>query len=200
MVKRHEHFVQQLINVLNIVGTVATIAFMIWAWHKGLLTDKQAFLDFMKQFGVTAPIVFVLIQFLQTVIPVIPGSVTIPLGVYMFGNVGGFMCNLLPIFLGSVFNFYLARRFGRSLVHILVGDKYYAKAIHWLEDRNRFERILILGLILPFMPADVVCYVAGLTNLSFKRFVQILAVGKPVTILIYSYATIFIIDLAGKFF
>ncbi len=199
MVNHRQKWVQQLIHLLNIIGTIATVIFIVWAWRKGLLTDKQQLLHFMSHFGIAAPIVFVIIQFVQTVIPVIPGSITIPLGVYMFGNIWGFFWNLMPIFLGSIFNFYLARRYGRSLVHMLIGDKHYQKALDWLDDRKAFERVLILGLILPFMPADVICYVAGLTNLSLTRFVQVLAVGKPVTILIYSYSTIFLIDLVNQF-
>ncbi|MGY0835882.1 TVP38/TMEM64 family protein [Aerococcus urinaeequi] len=174
-----QKFVQRLIHLLNILGTIATIIFVVWAWRNGLLTDKVAFLKFMGHFGIAAPFVFVIIQFIQTVIPVIPGSVTIPLGVFMFGDIWGFVWNLMPIFLGSIFNFYLARKYGRSLVHMLVGDKYYHKALTWLDDRSGFKRVLILGLILPFMPADVICYVAGLTNLSISRFVQVLAVGNP---------------------
>lgn len=199
MFRVNRKLVQQFIHLLNILGTIATIIFVVWAWRNGLLTDREQFLNFMKQFGYGAPFIFIFIQFVQTVIPVIPGSITIPLGVYMFGDVWGFVWNLLPIFLGSLFNFYLARRYGRGFVHMLIGDKYYDKALKWLDDRKSFERILILGLLLPFMPADVICYVAGLTNLSLTRFIQVLAVGKPVTILIYSYSTIFLVDTASKF-
>ena len=144
-----KQFVQRLIHLLNVVGTVATVIFIVWAWRNGLLTDKVAFLRFMGHFGIAAPLMFVVIQFIQTVVPVIPGSITIPLGVYMFGDVWGFIWNLMPIFLGSIFNFYLARKYGRSLVHMLVGDKYYNKALSWLDNRSGFKRVLILGLILP---------------------------------------------------
>jgi uncharacterized membrane protein YdjX (TVP38/TMEM64 family) len=190
--------VQGLIHFLNIVGTMATVIFIFWAWQQGLLTDKLAFLQFMGHFGIMAPLMFAIIQFVQTVVPVIPGSITIPLAVYMFGDVWGFVWNLMPIFLGSIFNFYLARKYGRILVHMLVGDKYYQKALNWLDDRSGFKRVLVLGLILPFIPADVICYVAGLTDLSLSRFIQVLAVGKPITILIYSYSTIFLVDLVSK--
>ena len=51
-----KQFVQRLIHLLNIVGTVATVIFIVWAWRNGLLTDKVAFLRFMGHFGIAAPL------------------------------------------------------------------------------------------------------------------------------------------------
>src|SRR5699024_553833 len=115
-----KQFVQRLIHLLNVVGTVATVIFIVWAWRNGLLTDKVAFLRVVGHLEIARPLMFVVSQLIQTVVPVIPGSITIPVGVYMFRYVCGFICNLMRIFLGSIFKVYLARKYGRILVHMLV--------------------------------------------------------------------------------
>ncbi len=195
MAKQDKDTLQKVFNIINLVGIIAVFIFLIWSFKAGLLTDRQAMLTFMAKLGVFAPIVFVLIQFVQTVIPIIPGAVTIPLGVIMFGDIPAFFLNLTPIFLASIVNFYLAKQYGWTLVRKLIGEQNYQKAIEWVQNQNKFQTFLIWGLILPFLPADVICYVAGLTSLSYRRFIAVLCIGKPLSILIYSYSIVLVFDL-----
>ena len=89
--------------------------------------------------------------------------------------------------IGSVINFILARKFGQPLVELLINEKQYNKYIGWLEDKNRFTKLFTFAMFFPLAPDDFLCYVAGLSNLSFKKYFLIITLSKPITLFIYSY-------------
>ena len=49
-----------------------------------------------------------------------------------------------------------------------------------------FEQIFLWGIVLPGLPDDLLCYIAGLSNISFKKFLAIIVLGKPLTLILYS--------------
>ena len=49
-------------------------------------------------------------------------------------------------------------------------------------------------MIWPISPADFLCMLAGLTNMTFKRYMTIIILCKPITLVIYTYGLTYIID------
>ncbi|MEG0628049.1 MAG: TVP38/TMEM64 family protein, partial [Enterococcus sp.] len=48
--------------------------------------------------------------------------------------------------------------------------------------------------IFPFLPDDLTCLVAGMTDLSFKEYVQIIMVFKLWSVASYGYVCLFVLD------
>ncbi len=190
---------RKVINVLNIIGTVATIIFLIWAFKVNLFTDEAVMKHYLGLFGRSAPIIFVIIQLVQVVVPIIPGAITIPIGILVFGHVYGFVFNFTGIMIGSVINFYLAKVYGRPLVRSLVSEKQYQKYIGKIEHNHTFNRFFTASMFFPVTPADLLCYLAGLSDMSFKYFFISLSAGKPITLLAYSYGSLFVLHFFSKF-
>ncbi|WP_025730467.1 TVP38/TMEM64 family protein [Atopobacter phocae] len=190
----------RLFNILNIIGTMGLILFILYLFKQGVLTDEARLIQFMKEFGRGAPVVFMLIQLIQTVIPIIPGGLTIPLGTMLFGNYVGYLLNLVPILIGSYINFYLARRYGRPFVYTLLGFKQYKRAIRWLNKGEYFKRFFTIAMFFPLSPDDVLCYVAGLSDLNRKQFSTILLLSKPFNLFLYAYGTETILKWLIHFF
>lgn len=190
---------RNIINILNIIGTIATIIFLLWAFRVNLFTDEAVMKHYLGQFGPVAPIAFIIIQLVQVVVPVIPGSITIPIGILVFGHVYGFVLNFTGIMIGSVINFYLAKKYGRPFVRSIVSEKQYQKYIGKIEDNDTFNRFFTACMFFPVTPADLLCYLAGLSNMSFKYFFISLFAGKPFTLLAYSYGLLFILNLLSRF-
>ena len=88
--------------------------------------------------------------------------------------------------IGSCINFWLARRYGETLAKAFVDDDTYNKYIGYLDKGKHFERIFFWALVLPGFPDDFLCMVAGLSHMTFKKFVAICLVAKPVTLYIYT--------------
>lgn len=45
----------------------------------------------------------------------------------------------------------------------------------------------MLAIFLPCAPDDLLCMLAGLTHMSLKKFVLIILLGKPLSLIAYSY-------------
>ncbi len=194
---KRARLVNQVFNLVGILGVILTIWLIYAAYQRGLFSSQENLEAFLRGFGGWAPWLFILIQIVQTVIPVIPGGLTCPAGAAIFGVWYGFLLNFIGIMIGSVIDFWLARRYGRHLVMALIGPKSYNKYIHYLNTKT-FDRIFIFGMFFPVSPADALCLLAGLSNMTFKRFFLFLSLGKPFTLFIYTYGLLYLSSWIGQ--
>ena len=197
---KRKEMVQFGLNLFNLVGIGFTIYAFYWGFKSQIFTQEEALRNLLTTLGPAAPYGFILLQIIQTVIPIIPGALTIPMGTMIFGMSYGFVLNFIGIMLGSIMNFILARKFGRPLVEIIVAEKQFNKYITWLDEKNRFDKLFTFGMFFPFSPADFLCYLAGLSNISFYKYLLILSTGKPFTLFVYSYGTMGILTFFFQFF
>ena len=141
---------------------------------------------FLQSCGIFAPLLFVLLQAVQVVIPILPGAVGCVYGVVFWGAVKGFLLNYTGICIGSIWAFLIARQFGQAFVIRITGNKFFEKYSKYLEKENRFEKIFAILIFLPVAPDDFLCYLAGISKISLRRFTLIILLGKPFAILLYS--------------
>lgn len=116
---------------------------------------------------------------------ILPGAVGYAAGAVLFGWFGGFLCSYIGISAGSLLAFFLARRYGASFVKRHVPAAGYDKYIQWT-DRKGFLWFLAVSIFLPIAPDDLLCFLAGLTKISAKKFCFIILVMKPWFLLLYS--------------
>ena len=193
-------FLQKFINWSSIVGAVGTVIFCIWAYYTGILQSKETLSAFIKQAGIWGPPLFIFLQILQTVVPVIPGALTSVAGVFIYGHIIGTIYNYVGIVIGCAIIFYLARTYGPAFVQSVVSKRTYDKYIGWLDEGNRFERFFIFMMIWPISPADFLCMLAALTKMTFKKYMIIIVLCKPITLVIYTYGLTYIIDFFWQLF
>lgn len=185
MKKIMEQFMQHK-KIIEIGGWIIMLAFTIWCFRSGLITNPEALEQFLGKCGVMAPILFILIQAVQVVIPILPGSIGCAFGVMFFGAVWGFVYNYIGICAGSIWAFLVAKHYGTLFVKNVTGDKFYLKYQKFLTKKKEFERIFALLIFLPVAPDDFLCYLAGVSHMSLKRFTVIILLGKPLAIFLYS--------------
>ena len=191
-------FLQKVINWSSIIGAVGTIAFCIWAYQAGVLESKETLSAFIQKAGIWGPPLFIFLQILQTVVPIIPGALTSVAGVFIYGHIIGTIYNYIGIVIGCAIIFYLVRVYGPAFVQSVVSKRTYDKYIGWLDEGNRFDRFFIFMMIWPISPADFLCMLAALTKMTFKRYITIIILCKPFTLVVYTYGLTYIIDLFWK--
>lgn len=152
----------------------------------GYFSSAEAFSEYIKGYGVVGPIVLILIQMLQVVVPVVPGMLGCAAGAVLYGCVGGFLCNYIGISAGSILAFWFARHYGTEFVKRIIGEKCYKKYAGWLQNKKWYTCIFALMILLPLAPDDILCYLTGLTHMSSRKFVGIILTMKPWLILAYS--------------
>lgn len=175
------------LNLLIFLMFTLILFSLYWGYNHDLFTSKAALENFLSTIGPIAPFIFVIIQMSQTIIPFIPASLIVPIGLFIFGLSSGFFLSFIGIISGSIINFGLARKFGRPLVEMVTSEKQLNKYIGWTEDNTQFNRLFALGMFFPFTPSDFFCYLAGLSEISIKRYLLIITFSTLSTLILFSY-------------
>jgi len=175
----------RLFDFATMFGLVLTIAFIIYGVHSKIFVSPEALHSFLKRFGIFADIIFIFIQVIQVVIPVIPGALGCLAGVIIFGPVKGFIYNYIGICIGSFIAFLLARRYGMGFVKKYSNPKLLQRYGSWLSNK-KFDKWFAIAIFSPLAPDDFLCYLAGITTISVRKFFIIILMGKPLAIAAYS--------------
>lgn len=183
MRKKHWNFIASAIIILVCLGICV---FLVDAYFDGKFDSVESLQEFIAGFGIWGPLILTLIQAAQVVIPVLPGFLGCAVGSVMFGWFWGFWCNYIGISLGSIIAYYLARRFGKAFVKPLFPEKLYDKWSTRAAHSKSYTVFLFLGMLLPLFPDDFFCYFTGLTDMTPKKFIWIIILGKPWCLLAYS--------------
>lgn len=186
-------------NLISWIGMLAVIAGCIWLWKMGIFSSQEKLKTFIAGFGIAGGLVFVIIQIVQVVIPIIPGGISCLAGVILFGAGFGFIYNYVGICVGSVIAFLIARAYGKPLLKKMFEPKLLEKYEKWTQTKNRFAKLFALAIFLPVAPDDFLCYLAGTTNMSLKMFTLIIIFGKPCSIAAYSLGLTQIFKLISNF-
>ncbi len=186
MKKSNKVNLNTFLNIINLCFILTAIIIGIYGIKIGIFKDIDVLIEEVKKVGPFGPLVFMLIQVVQVVLPIIPGGITLPAGVIIFGPISGFIYNYLSITIGSCINFLLVRKYGPPVVEKFISPETHEKYMKLLEKEDKFELIFALIILLPGFPDDFVCRLAGLSKMSLKKMILILVLCKPWVILVYS--------------
>ena len=117
------------------------------------------------------------IQLASVVIAPIPSNITAAAGAYLFGLWPSFLLTWGAVTLGSAIVFGLARLLGRGFACRFVGEKLSEKYLDLI--RRKRDVFLLLAFLFPFFPDDLLCILAGLTDISFQRFFLLVVLARP---------------------
>ena len=117
------------------------------------------------------------VQLASVIIAPIPSNVTAAAGAYLFGLWPSFLLTWGAVALGSAVVFGLARLLGQKFASQFVGEKLSEKYLDLI--RRKRDVFLLLAFLFPFFPDDLLCILAGLTDISFKRFFLLVVVARP---------------------
>ncbi|BBM17921.1 MULTISPECIES: TVP38/TMEM64 family protein [Enterococcus] len=179
---------RRLLNIISLMGIALTVSLTIYFYRLGVFNDINSLQQLVGSSPIAGPLIFVFIQIIQVVIPIIPGGISLAAGVLIFGPYWGFVYNYVGIVIGSLILFLMGRHYGKPFIMHLVSDKVYQKYSHWLDNQSRFEKMFALAIFLPVAPDDALCLMASLTNMSFKKYSAIIFLAKPASIFLYSWA------------
>ncbi len=136
----------------------------------------------MARFGIWAPLVIVFLRLTSVVVPALPGTAYAILSGALFGFVQGIIVIAIADFLACTTNFFIARRYGRGVVQKLVGKRFMDRLDRWSQKYLEGNFFLMTGALMTSF-FDYICYAAGLTRISGKRFISALglsiAIVKP---------------------
>ena len=160
-------FILSVYFVLNFCGL----------WEK--LNSVSKFKSFILSLGFYGRSAFVLFQFLQVTFIPIPSPILIIAGSIIYGPFQAGLLSLAGILLGSAFAFFLGKIFGQKIVRFMVGKEAQKK---WTKFLNNCKFSFVLMMLLPCFPDDILCLVAGLTDMSWTFFMVTQLITRPIGI------------------
>ena len=148
-----------------IVGVLWLILYLL-GWTDMTQEELQ---EIIRAAGVAAPLIYVLISFLQVTFVPIPGSITILAGNFVFGAFETFVLSYIGMLAGSLFAFALGRWLGRPFVDWIAGG--HDKVDEWIARLHGRETVLLFFMFfLPLFPDDILCSVAGVLPIGWVGF------------------------------
>lgn len=177
---------KRALQAASLAGFAICVAVAVWGWQSGVLTSQERLQELVTKWGFAGALLFTVFQAVQVVVPVLPGGLGCLAGVVLFGPIRGFAYNYVGICIGSLLAFAVAKNCGRPLLYLLFSEKTIEKYDAWTEKRDRFAKLFFWSVFLPIAPDDFLCYLAGTTSMTWKRYTAIILLGKPFNIALYS--------------
>lgn len=150
------------------------------------LTSIEALREYIGSFGSGAVLLFILFSFLQVVILPVPGSVTVAAGVALFGPLKCALYSFIGIVTGSLVAFAIGRWIGYKAVCWIVGKDDLDKWLNKVKGKDYL--ILSIMFLLPMFPDDVLCFIAGLSSMSWPYFTVMIIITRAISVFTTAYS------------
>lgn len=164
---------------LLVLAAIAAAIFLIFQFTPLSLSDftPTNVKNFILQFGVWSPIVFIVIYALRGAVLVIPVGIMSLAGGLAFGQWFGTIYILIGATLGASLSFMIARYFGRQFIETFSWlHKGKIKQFDEGIEKNGFRMMLFMRLI-PLFQYDAVNFGSGLSKIKFRDYVLATFIG-----------------------
>lgn len=148
------------------------------------ISSEAALEAYIARWEPWSQLAFFGVQLMSVILAPIPSNITAAVGGVLFGTLQSFLLTWAAVILGSMAVFLLARVLGQRFVQSFVGKKVSDKYMDLI--RRKRDTFLLLAFLLPFFPDDIICILAGLTDVSWKRFLVLCLVARPWGLLVAS--------------
>jgi uncharacterized membrane protein YdjX (TVP38/TMEM64 family) len=160
------------------IALIAVLSFVIIKWLPGgnMLLDRQLLLNWLQNYGRWAPILTITLHLLQVLAAPVPGTAIDAVNGLLFGPWLGTFYSMIGLLSGSWLLMWLARRLGRPLAERYISTDLLAR-LDGLVDRYGIVFIFLVFLI-PFLPDDAICLLAGLTGIPLTVLMLLALLGR----------------------
>lgn len=156
-------------------------------WHTGFFAaaaTPAGVEAYIERFSPYSQLVFFLVQVASVILAPIPSNLTAAAGGLLFGMWPAFLLTWAAVTLGSTAVFFLARVIGQPFVTRFVSAKLSDRYLDVIKRKR--DVFLTLAFLFPFFPDDIICILAGLTDISYARFFLIALLARPWGLLVAS--------------
>ena len=166
--------------LLALIVFAAVCVWVFWVVGRPMIAlagEPEKFQAWVDSFGVWGKLAYVGVMALQVVIVFIPGEPFELAGGYAFGAWEGTILALTGFVIGSAAVFALVRRFGVKMVEVFfTRDK--IRQMEFLKNPKKTKIIAFIIMMIPGTPKALISYFAGLTKLTMKQWLTIVAIAR----------------------
>ena len=171
---------KKVLTILSIIAFLLFCAAVGWFIGRPMVRfaqEPEQFRRWVEGYGFWGGLIYAGMVFLQVLVALIPGEPLEICGGYAFGAVKGSILCLAGAVAGSVLVFALVRRYGRAAVELFFSREKVEK-LSFLHSSPKRDFLFWLIFMMPGTPKDLLCYFAGLTDLTWRKWLLICSVGR----------------------
>ncbi|OUN05862.1 TVP38/TMEM64 family protein [Flavonifractor sp. An92] len=148
-------------------------------WRTGFfaITSLEGMRTYIQNFAPYSHLLYFLIQLASVILAPIPSNLTAMAGGLLFGAGLSFLLTAGAVILGSMIVFLLAQALGRSFADRFVSQRVSERYLEII--RRKRDVFLALVFLFPFFPDDLICILAGLTDIPPLRFLVLVTLTRP---------------------
>lgn len=176
--KKYRYLIVTL-SVLIIVGITLAVMQPIM----NFVEDPDSLSVWVEEAGIWGPIVFMLLNMIQVLLAIIPGGPFEVASGTLFGTLWGTILCDVAMTTGGMITFFLARKFGMKFIELFT-TREKVESVKFLHANPKKESLLFLFFLLPGTPKDLMCYVVGITDIKWWKWLLINLVGRFPAILL----------------
>ncbi len=174
--------------IIALLATLLLLSALAWAlWRSGFfqaIRTPEGTRRYIEHFAPYSHLVFFLLQLSSVILAPIPSNLTAAAGGVLFGAIPAFLLTAGAVCLGSIIVFQLARVLGRPFAERFISRRSLEKYGEVI--RRKRDSFLFLAFLFPFFPDDLICIMAGLTDVPFHRFLLLVVLARPWGLLVAS--------------
>lgn len=168
---------KQILAISALVIVSAAVMLFIGKPLVAFVSDAEAFRAWVEEREWLGRFAFLGMLLFQVVFAFIPGGVFEVAGGYAFGAVEGTILSIIGTTLGSAAVFLLVKKYGLKFV-LLFFSQEKLDSVQFMHNKKRLYLIVFIAFIIPGTPKDLLCYVAGLTDMKLGIWLLITSVAR----------------------
>lgn len=168
---------QILLWVLVLAALAVIVLVMYRTGFFAAMRTKDGLAQYISATAPWSHLVYFLIQLASVIVAPIPSNITAAVGAVLFGLWPSFLLTWAAVASGSALVFLLARALGQKFADQFVSQKLSDKYLDVI--RRKRDVFLALAFLFPFFPDDLLCILAGLTDIPFRRFFILVLLTRP---------------------
>ena len=177
LAKLDKKSILKLVFLALIFILIAIVGAKIAPWLIENGKNPRYIREYLASFGSAGFLVYVLIQAIHVIIVIIPGDIFNICGGFVYGIPLGFALSFTGMMLGTVIAFYISRFFGYDVVCMFIAKEKIEKLSGILNSTKGTIGLFIICSI-PFIPKDLLIYVAGLTPVKASRLFLVYGLSR----------------------
>jgi len=178
-----------MLSVLAVSGLVAS--YFIFpefkrgvdnAWEAISSNDQERIRDWVQRFGILGPIVLILVMAFQIFLLFVPNLLLFVIAIVCYGPIWGTLISLIGVTASSSLGYFIGTKVGPRTIDRFVSQKAQDKIAFFV---RRYGAKAIFIFRLSSLSTDALGFVAGILEMSYKRFMLATLAGiTPVIVLL----------------
>ena len=167
-----------LIKILIFIGFLLITIFLYFqAGEMGwldVISNKENLLILLKDLGPVGPASIIILIALAIIITPIPSAPVALVSGALYGHIFGTIYVVTGALLGALLAFMISKKLGYDFVR---KNFHHRMPSLIVDSQNTLMVIVLVSRFMPFISFDVISYAAGLTKLTYLRFIVATLIG-----------------------